>query len=61
MDCFDSRGRYKLYDILLHEIKHTGICGLLIHSLKEEVNSALTLQVCNVMLCIGICMYVIYV
>ncbi len=34
-------GRHKLYTSLLHTVSHGGVLGLLVHGIKNEVDTAL--------------------
>ena len=45
IDLFEARGRYKVYEMLLREVTHSGVKGLLVQKLKDEVNNSLTLEV----------------
>ena len=38
---FTADGRHKLYSHLLHTVCHGGVVGLLVHSVKNEVDTAL--------------------
>ncbi len=38
---FTAEGRHKLYSHLLHTVCHGGVVGLLVHSVKNEVDTAL--------------------
>ena len=41
INLFDAPGRYKLYRSLCHSVKHSGLLGLLIFHIKNEVDVAL--------------------
>ena len=46
INSFVDTGRHRLYRNLLHHVDHSGVIGLLTHSVKEEVDQALKLQAC---------------
>lgn len=41
VNLFDASGRYKLYRSLFHSVKHSGLLGVLIFHIKNEVDAAL--------------------
>ena len=41
-----SSGRYRLYKRLFIELDHSGVLGLLVHQVKEEVMSAIEVSIC---------------
>ena len=42
---FEEKGRHRFYRNLLHSTNHSGIRGLLIHAVKDEVDTALKVSV----------------
>ena len=40
MSRFEARGRHRYYRLLLHNISHSGVRGLLVHTVKNEVDNA---------------------
>ena len=42
---FTADGRHKLYSHLLHTVCHGGVVGLLVHSVKNEVDTALKVRI----------------
>ena len=42
---FDASGRHKFYQRLLRTASHSGVRGVLVHSVKEEVAEALDSKV----------------
>ena len=44
VNIFTADGRHKLYSSLLHTVSHYGVMGLLIHSVKNEVDNALKVE-----------------
>ncbi len=44
INIFTAGGRHKLYSHLLHTVCHGGVVGLLVHSLKNEVDTALNVR-----------------
>ncbi len=52
IDCFEERGRHKLFDMLIRKVNHTGVTGLLIQGLKDEVDKALVTKSDQVQSCL---------
>ncbi len=44
INIFTAGGRHKFYSHLLHTVCHGGVVGLLVHSLKNEVDTALNVR-----------------
>ncbi len=45
INCFTDSGRHRMYRSLFHMVGHSGVLGLLTHSVKEEVDQALRSEV----------------
>ena len=46
INCFVSSCRYRLYKRLFIELDHSGVLGILVHQVKEEVMSAIEVSIC---------------